>query len=153
MQPLTLFRRISCLLLAGCWLPAGAVGAITACTDSAGTFTYTQFGCPPGSREVAGPSHGTLSVVESPPLSATEQRLLGTLERDLARNRQEREKRMRRAARERSAARGRNQSRCAEARQALAELAAVRRRGYRVADAHRLDARRDHWLAEKKEFC
>ncbi len=145
--------RLAAILVAATILPVGSAAAITGCDDDAGRRTYTQFGCPPGTTATSRPPEGVLSVVPPAPLTPAEQRALERLERQLARDRQQRRADRERTHRARAAARAEARARCADAEQALADLAAKRRQGYTAREARKLDRQQERWQAIRRSAC
>jgi hypothetical protein len=137
---------------------AGSVereAAISRCEDDAGRLHFLQFGCPPGTRNIAPESEhqALLSVVTTAPLSAEERQALKQLERSLARDRQARATRRAQNARQQAARREENARRCDEANRKLAELAERRRKGYPATAERRLEAEESRWRAARKAAC
>ncbi len=144
---------LTSILAIGCCLSATA--AVIQCRDEAGRTHFRQFDCPPGSTRITPgePATSRLSVIETVPLSAEEQRALELLERALAQDRQVRKRQRARSARERSARAAEDARRCQEANLKLTELAETRRRGYRATAEARLESEEAHWRATRKATC
>lgn len=125
------------------------------CATAEGAALFTQFGCPDGSRPLDAPEEaaGLLTIIDSPELSAAEQRALKVLRTELDDERRQRERRRTQQAKVRERARKDARERCAMALARLDDLQVSRRQGYGAAEDRRWDLEESRWRAVRRADC
>jgi len=140
---------VLCLAVLAAPPPALALGTVYRC-ETDGRTEFSQFPCTAGAR---GQPLPVPPAIHSTPLSDAERRRLDALGRALEREREALRRSRNRAAAASLRAQRRQEQRCAQARRALERLARLRRGGYSLSEAARLDAREAELEAEVRSRC
>jgi len=130
--------------------PATLAHAAVYRCETGGEVQFSQFPCSGDARRLALPA---LPFVHSVPLSDAERRRLEALSRELDRQREAARRSRSRAAAVHERVQRERERRCRQARLALERLARVRRGGYSLEQAARLDAREADLDAEVRSQC
>ena len=132
-------------------LSAAMAADIYRCADAEGNVVFTDVHCSNGELL---PTPQTARPANSPTgLSAAEETALATLERRLEAQTEVRDRKRRRARGEAERRRSAQRQACSRATAALQQIAREKRRGYRLRDARRLDAREQEALATVQASC
>lgn len=151
MYPLLFARQIITLIFIASLSATGtrAVAAIYTCTDKTGQQTFTDRGCP-GNSIYQPPANPAVNFT---PLTTDEKTQLKSLNRLAEQSRLERQKSNLRRARRLATRQDQREQDCAAAVTALENIANVRRKGYKLAAAAKLEASQASLQEIKRENC
>ena len=151
MYALLFNRQIFVLISIACLYATSdrVVAAIYTCTDSAGQQVFTDRGCPGNSvyQPLSNPA------VTFTPLTTDELTQLQSLSREAVQTRQRRQKSNLQRARRLATRKDQRKQNCVEAVTELATIAKVRRKGYKLSAALKLEESQASLQELKRENC